>query len=34
MNLYNIAREIFGSGAGLKASFDAVAVLGVRYGQS
>ena len=34
MNLYNIAREIFGSGTGVKASFDAVAVLGVRYGQS
>ena len=29
MNLYNIAREIFGSGTGVKASFDAVAVLGV-----
>ena len=29
MNLYNIASEIFGSGTGVKASFDAVAVLGL-----
>ena len=34
MNLYNIACEIFGSGTGVKASFDAVAVLDVQYGQS
>ena len=34
MSLYNIAREIFGSGTCVKASFDAVAVLGVRNGQS
>lgn len=34
MNLYNTAREIFSSGAGFKASFDAVAILDFRYGQS
>ena len=29
MNLYNIARKNFSSGTGVKASFDAVAVVGV-----
>ena len=29
MNLYNIARKIFSSGTGVKASFDAVALAGV-----
>ena len=33
MNLYNNALEIFGSGTGVKASFDAVAILDNRYGQ-
>ena len=33
MNLYNNVLKIFGSGTGVKASFDAVAVLDVLNGQ-